>query len=160
MSHFLYGHKDLTAEPDVWKVGKSLTPWSAVRLRQRHCWNTVGLDYLFFGRARHIDFLENQVKRHFEYRCGSSLVGNCRTELFKVPEQELFDYIRDQIKTHELHVNELVLKEMYSATSAGQCPFGVPSEDTADHWCEQRVLEMWGKDPDEILRERLFVWEQ
>jgi len=157
MSHFLYGHKDLTGVEDVWKVGIAMTPWSAVRLRQRHCWNTVGLDHLFFGRARHIKLLEKRVKTHFKHRCGSELVGNCRTELFQVSEIELFNYIREEIKKDNLHVHEVVLSKPYTASSAGQCPFNVPREDIAAEWCENMVEKHWGKDPERIQFERLFT---
>ena len=156
MSHFLYGHKDLTGVKEVWKVGIAMTPWSAVRLRQRHCWNTVSLDYLFFGRERHIKLLEDRVKENFKDQCGSALAGNCRTELFQVNELELFNYIREQIKTDDLHVQEVILKNPYSASSAGQCPFNVPREDVASEWCENLVEKHWGKDPEKILFEKLF----
>lgn len=146
MSHFLYGHKDLTGEKDVWKVGKAMTPWSAVRLRQRLCWNTIGLEYLFFGRKKHIEFLESKVKKFFNYKSGTQLAGKCRTELFKVPEDALFGYIRNLIKEHNLHVQEIRLDKSYTATSAGDCPFGVPQEEYAARWCEDLVEQRWGKD--------------
>ena len=156
MSHFLYGHKDLTGVKDVWKIGIVMTPWSAVRLRQRHCWNTVSLDYLFFGRKRHIKRLEDRVKEHFKYQSGSTLAGACRTELFQVSEEELFAYIRDQIKKDDLHVQEIVLETPYTASSAGQCPFKIPREDLAARWCENLVEERWGKDPIRVQFESLF----
>jgi len=156
MSHFLYAHKDLTGQADVWKVGKALTPWSAVRLRQRNCWNTVGLDYLFFGRASHIEKLESRVKKNFDYCSGTSLVGDCRTELFQVKEKMLFDYIRNQIKQDELHIKEIVLEKPYIATSFGSCPFKVPSEDHARAWCNKIVKNNWGDEPEQILIRRLF----
>ena len=156
MSHFLYGHKDLTGEKDVWKVGKAITPYSAVRLRQRLCWKTIGLDYLFFGRARHIEFLESKVKNHFKHSSGTALAGKCRTELFKVTEDELFTYIRYLIAEHDLHVQEVKLTTPYTAASAGECPFKIPQEDYASQWCNTLIEQKWGKDPEKVLFERLF----
>lgn len=156
MSHFLYGHKDLTGEQDVWKVGRALTPYSAIRLRQRLCWKTIGLDYLFFGRPRDIEFLESKVKTHFKYSSGTALAGKCRTELFKVAEKELFAYIRRLIKDHELHVQEIKLETPYVAASAGDCPFKIPQEYDAGSWCDALVEQKWGKDPRQLRFESLF----
>ena len=58
MSHFFYLHKDLTGEPDAWKLGIALTPYSAVRARQKFCWNKFKLDrrsFQFQPNYLHVD---------------------------------------------------------------------------------------------------------
>ena len=116
----------------------------------------MDLTICFLAVERHIKLLEDHVKEHFKYQCGSVLAGNCRTELFQVTELELFAYIRDQIKKNDLHVQEVVLEKSYTASSAGQCPFKVPREDVSFKWCENLVEQQWGKDPEKVLFERLF----
>ena len=63
MSHFLYIHKDLSNVAGVWKVGVAMTPYSAVRARQKFCWNKFHLDYLYFGLPWHVKFLEKTIKK-------------------------------------------------------------------------------------------------
>ena len=65
-SFFIYVHDDLSQDPDWKKVGKSMTPHSAVRARQKYCSKKVSLNHLYFGDPAHIDFLEKEFKE--EYR--------------------------------------------------------------------------------------------
>ncbi len=74
-SFFLYLHKDLSGHPDVWKLGKAMTPYSAVRARQKFMWEKFGLDYLYFGRPSHIDCLEEIVKTNLFSFSATNLLG-------------------------------------------------------------------------------------
>lgn len=144
MSHWLYIHKDLTGEPEVWKAGTAKTPYSANRLRQRLCWKQNQLDYLWFGFPQHILFLEQEIKEHFYSRSGASLNSfGTQTELFKVDIIEFRNYIGKVIEKYDLCVKEIVLSKPYTATSSGKCPFGIPGEKDADYWLAQKAEKLF-----------------
>lgn len=144
MSHFLYAHKDLTKTPNVWKIGVAITPYSAVRARQKFCWEQFGLDYLWFGFPNHIAFLENRIKHDLWNRSGKYLhnIGT-QTELFKIQIGALRAMINDLIEEYELCVKEIVLDSPYVASNSGQCPFEIPSEKDAGAWLAKKANTCW-----------------
>jgi hypothetical protein len=140
MSHFLYLHKDLSGTENVWKVGVSVTPYTAVRLRQKFCWNQFGLDYLWFGQPEHVAMLEAVVKRHFHKVSGKVLKGfGTQTELFQVPIDEMLTVISNVISEYGLKIKQVQLADRYTASNSGSCPFGIPSEKDADWWLTNRL---------------------
>jgi len=145
MSHFFYIHKDLSGEPDAWKIGIALTPYSAVRARQKFCWNQFKLDHVYFGRAFHIEVLEDLLKRRLWRHCAKFVKGgSSQTEMFKLPIEELLKEVETVINERELHIRKLDLPNGYSATKKSKCPFKLPSEALAAEYCAQRVTEHWG----------------
>jgi len=146
MSHFLYIHPCMSGTPGVWKVGVSKTPYSAVRARQRYTWNKFGLEYLYFGRPDDIGCLEKMIKDYFSYCSGKTLQGY-GTELFKVDVNLVRKYIAIKIHNQKLDVKPVVMKQSYTASSSGQCPFGIPTEQDADFYLNRRVNEMFGNSP-------------
>ena len=147
MSHFLYIHKDMSGTPDVWKPGIAMLPYSAVRARQKFTWNQFELNYLFFGRPRHIVFLEKTIKSHFSYCSGNILQGfGGQTELFQIKEEDLLFFVRSTIAQHNLTIKEILLEKPYTASNSGQCPFGCPTEAYAESWCNNKAVELFGKD--------------
>ena len=150
MSHYLYLHKDLAEHEDVWKAGITITPYSAVRSRQRFSWKQFGLDYLFFGRPDDIKALEAGIKKKFNRLSGKKLNGiGTQTELFCIKIESLLAFINTAIATYDLDIVEIKLEQPYTASSSGRCPFGVPSDTEAgyflDRLCEEKFGALRGK---------------
>lgn len=147
MSHFFYIHQDLSGDPDWNKAGVSITPYSAVRARQKFCSKEFTLDHLYFGRSRHIHRLESIVKERYKHLSGKTLTGRGQTELFNVDQLSLTKFINQTIEDLGLHIQKVELEKPYSASNAGNCPFKVPSESSVWQWAENLVEDRWGKDP-------------
>jgi hypothetical protein len=147
MSCFLYMHRDMSKHEDIWKIGVAKTPYSAVRARQKFCWDKFGLDYLYFGNPYHISSLEERAKQYFYPRSGKYLnrIGG-QTELFSIDIKLLKGFIDTQISQFEYQVREIVLDKPYTASSSGSCPFGIPSENQVDGWLEKKFHELFSCD--------------
>lgn len=140
MSHFLYIHKDLSNVAGVWKVGVAMTPYSAVRARQKFCWNKFHLDYLYFGLPGHVKFLEKTIKHRFNHLTGKQAQGtSANTEMIKIDIEVLSKEIKKIIEERNLKVHQLELAEPYSAAKSGDCPFGIPSEVYAGAWLQSKA---------------------
>ena len=142
MSHFLYIHPCMAGTPDVWKVGVTKTPYSAVRARQKYTWAKFGLDYLYFGRPNSILWLEQQVKDYFRNWSGKTIQGY-GTELFQIEIGQLRNKINSLIQEHQLDVVIVTMKGAYTASSSGQCTFGIPGEKDADWYLECKANEIF-----------------
>lgn len=143
MSYFLYIHADTSNSEGVWKVGKSLTPYSAVRSRQKNSWKQFELDYLWFGYPQEIHFLEKKVKRHFYKHSGKYKTGYSQTELFQIPVKQIVNYINETINDNSLLIQSIELKEKYCASKSGSCPFGIPSEKYASEWLNDKLEDLF-----------------
>ena len=145
MSHFLYIHKDLSSVKGVWKVGVAMTPYSAVRARQKFCWNKFSLDYLYFGLPSHIALIEKLLKRRFSHLTGKALQDNgANTEMIKIDIERLLNEVKNIVNQHNLKVHQLELEEPYSAAKSSDCPFGIPSEQYATWYLNQRAKDFFG----------------
>lgn len=127
-SFVFYIHSDLSKVSDIWKIGKAITPYTAVRARQKYMSEKFYLDYLFFGDPTDIANLENHIKSVLKSRLVNT---GCQTELFRIPINELLNLIKGTIETRDLRIKEIVLKEKYSACNSSSCPLGFPSEQNA-----------------------------
>jgi hypothetical protein len=132
----------MAGTPDVWKVGVTKTPYSAVRARQKYTWAKFGLDYLYFGRPNSILWLEQQVKDYFRNYSGKTIKGY-GTELFQVEIAQLRNKINSLIQEHQLDVVMVTMKGAYTASSSGQCTFGIPGEKDADWYLECKANEIF-----------------
>ena len=145
MSNFLYIHHDLSGVPDVWKIGVAMTPYSAVRARQKFCWNQFSLQHLYFGSPCSVAHLESAVKQHFASRSGKVLKNfGSQTEMFNVPIDELLTFIDQYIERHLLLVKKIEMVSDYTAANSKSCPFKIPPEDMAGYWCSTKVKEIFG----------------
>jgi len=135
MSHFLYIHPCMSGTPDVWKIGVTKTPYSAVRGRQKYTWIKFGLTHLYFGLPHDVLWLEQRIKDIFQNFSGKVIQGY-GTELFNIGLQPLRAEIARLIEDCKLKVIEVKLKEPYTASSSGKCPFGLPGESDADFFLE------------------------
>ena len=153
-SYFFYIHREIQGIPDVWKAGKSITPYSAVRARQKFCWNTFSLDYLWFGRPKHIDILEDRVKYHFNY---CSAKGDARTELFNIDIDTLLKYVSYVINEYNLDVKIVELEQPYSSANSGNCPLSIPPEGYHNATLDARLELEFGPDSSEKLFNNLFT---
>jgi hypothetical protein len=131
---------------DVWKVGVTKTPYSAVRGRQKYTWSKFGLTDLYFGDPSDIAWLEQQVKDDFKYCSGKTLQGY-GTELFKINIDVLKKFIAHLTEEHDLRVRPVTMNQPYTAASSGQCPFKIPGEKDADWYLEKKCDEIFGTKP-------------
>lgn len=157
MSHFLYAHKDLTNTPDVWKIGIAITPYSAVRARQKFCWQQFGLDHLWFGFPTHIEFIEEYIKHDLRLCSGKTLQNlGTQTEMFKIDIKVLKHKINNLIKTQGLCVMEIPLDQPYVASNSGQCPFRIPGEKQAEDWLNEKAKKQW-PDKIQIINQPIYI---
>lgn len=144
MSNFFYIHKDLSGKENCWKIGVAITPYSAVRARQKYCWNDFTLDYVYFGTWRDITWMERHIKSLFYGHSAKYITGKkSRSEMFKVNIDYLRDTIAEEIKKHKLKVMPLELPNGYSASSASMCPLKLPSEAEARGHCQRLCEQYW-----------------
>jgi hypothetical protein len=129
--------------PDVWKVGITKTPYSAVRARQKFTWQKFGLEYLYFGRPSDIAWLEQELKDYFRFCSGKTLQGY-GTELFQANIREIQKQINHLIESCGLNVMPVAMKGPYTASASGSCPFGIPGEKDADWFLERKADEVFG----------------
>jgi hypothetical protein len=128
----------------VWKVGVAMTPYSAVRARQKFCWNKFHLDYLYFGLPGHVTYLEKYIKHRFSHLTGKQAQGtSANTEMIKIDIEILLQEIKKVILEQNLKIHQLILPEPYSAANSGHCPFGIPSEVYATEWLENKAEEFF-----------------
>jgi hypothetical protein len=156
MSNFLYIHKDMSGDPAWNKVGISITPYSAVRSRQKNCSQEFTLDHLYFGRAVHIGLLEYILKDTYKSFTGKAITGRGQTELFKLTQEQLVKIINESIVEREFDIIKMALKKPYSASKASNCPFDVPSESAVAPWAKKLVLETWGESEEEKFVKHLW----
>lgn len=142
MSHFLYIHACMSGTPNVWKVGVTKTPYSAVRARQKFTWKKFGLEHLYFGRPSDIGWLEQQLKNHFK-SCSGKAIQGYGTELFQAHIQTIQKQIDYLIEMSNLDVMLVEMKVPYTANASGNCPFGIPGEKDADWFLERKADEVF-----------------
>lgn len=144
MSHFLYIHPCMAGTSDVWKIGVTKTPYSAVRGRQKYTWAKFGLTHLYFGEPNDVLWLEQRIKDIYQNLSGKAIQGY-GTELFKIAIKQLCAEINGLIEKCNLKVIAVSLKEPYTASSSGKCPFGIPSEICADFFLESVADEVFSQ---------------
>ena len=95
-SFILYIHNDLSGDTNWKKIGKAMTPYSAVRSRQKNCSQKFYLNHIFFGDPEHINILEETFKKTC-YRLSGTYLNKIsgQTELFKMPEEEILIHLLD-----------------------------------------------------------------
>lgn len=136
----------MASTPDVWKVGITKTPYSAVRGRQKNVWTKFGLTDLYFGEPLDIAWLEQQVKDDFKY-CSGKVLQGYGNELFNININVLKKFIAQMTEEHDLRVRPVAMKEPYTAANSGKCPFGIPGEKDADWYLQQKCNEIFGAKP-------------
>jgi len=145
MSHFFYIHRDLRDHPDVNKIGIAISPYSAVRARQKFCWDQVGLDHVYFGMPNHIRYLETIFKqKYFEFSGKHLNRRGGQSELFKMTEKEILNAVDKIIKGYKLNIKKLELTELYTASNSQQCPLKLPPESQLHNHCNREVSKIWG----------------
>jgi len=157
MSHFLYIHACMSGTPNVWKVGVTKTPYSAVRARQKFTWKKFGLEYLYFGRPLDIAWLEQQLKDHFR-SCSGKTIQGYGTELFQATIQTIQKQINYLIEVSNLDVIPVTMTGRYTASASGNCPFGIPSEKDANWFLERKADEVFvTKNRPKTVGKRIFT---
>lgn len=127
VGRFFYVHPDVSGVTGVWKIGVTISPYTAVRQRQKFMHKTFSIDHLFIGTGRDIAQLESNLKQLLN-DAGYATQRSSQTEMFEIDIDKLLGIIEQQIYDHDLNVFKFPLKEPYSATSSGSCPLGLPSE--------------------------------
>jgi hypothetical protein len=147
----------MAGTPDIWKIGVTKTPYSAVRGRQKYTWAKFGLTHLYFGEPRDVLWLEGRIKYTYQNLSGKAIQGY-GTELFKIAIKQLCDEIDSLIEKCNLKVAAVDLKEPYTASSSGKCPFGIPSEVNADYFLEAVADEVFSQPArPKTLSKRVFL---
>lgn len=138
-SYVLYIHRELGNTPNWWKCGRSITPYSAVRLRQRLLLNPFELEHVYFGDPQDIAWLELQVHNRFP----RDQKGLCNQELVNCELSELTEYIDHLITLNGLSVKHL--GSNYAAHKSGDCPYGFPAEKHIHTWAESKLDQVFGQ---------------
>lgn len=137
----------LCGTKNVWKLGKTMTPYSAVRSRNRVYWGGFGLDHLFFGHPASIDALEESLKLFFHEFSGTVLNKRSgQTEMFMVDIDVLLAKIQELIVKNNLQVAKVAMDAPYTASNSGECPFGIPSESKSYEYLDNLVNAQLGVD--------------
>jgi hypothetical protein len=151
-SGFFYLHRSIDKTPDIWKVGVTLSPYSAVRARSKFTWEKFVLDHLYFGVPADVGILEETVKNSLYERSGAHLNGlGGQTEIFNITEAELLEKIQQIIITRGLNVSKLELGEPYCANNKTTCPLGLPGEQNMLDWTLREVEKQW---PGSLMKKR------
>lgn len=149
--YILYIHPSLCGTPNWWKVGQAITPYSAVRVRQRFMVAPFEIPNIWFGRSADIETLENAVTKKFP----GTEKGGGNTEMVNCTLSELTSFINDYITEKNgnnqflsdqaaLDIIELPLDAPYTATNSSNCPFGFPSEKNIHEWAAQECDNFFG----------------
>lgn len=142
---FFYIHKDLGGDSNWRKIGIAMTPYSAVRARQKNLSKEFSLDHVYFGIPSDIAKLETNIKNIFKHMSGSILNNiAAQTEMFKISETDLLDEIHKQIVSLNLHVEKCVLAVPYSAANSGACPLGIPCEQNSHEYLTNILENKYG----------------
>lgn len=161
-SYWLYMHPELQGKPNYWKVGKTLTPYSAVRSRQRHMVDDFYLTALWFGHPDDVDTLEYVI--HSIYRpTGNNKLGSGRGELvYYNAEQE--GCRLDTAIQRSIDIRGADMKRMYTgnargyhATNSTQCVFNCVQEKDAHEWSRLRIKEMFNTDRRLVKPKSIFA---
>jgi len=135
-SFILYIHNDLSGDPEVVKLGRGMTPYSVVRLRQRFMSKIFEIDHFYFGDPDDI----HQLETHLKFTLKSRAVRNrCQRELFRIPVGDLLQTIDDYILKHHLRVAKVQLPEKYSAHNSRTCPLKIPSEKRSYDYLKAKI---------------------
>ena len=150
-SYWLYIHPELTGKPNYWKVGKSLTPYSAVRSRQRYLVDDFYLTAVWFGHPDDIAELERAI--HSIWRpADDKKLGSSRGELIYYKEEDsssssssLEMFIEQMIYSRNSRVKRMYTgnPKGYHATNAGQCCFESDQEKYAHEWSKRKLKELF-----------------
>jgi len=144
-SFILYIHNDLSGDPDWKKIGKAMTPYSAVRSRQKNCSKKFYLNHIFLGDPCHIDVLEESFKRTCYTLSGTHINQiSGQTEIFKMSEEAILDHLLGIIEKYNLRVKKIELDTPYSACNSGECPLQIPSEANSYAYLRNLVIRTWG----------------
>jgi len=161
-SFIIYIHNDLSGDTNWKKIGKAMTPYSAVRSRQKNCSQKFYLNHIFFGDPEHINILEETFKKTC-YRLSGTYLNKIsgQTELFKMPEEEILIHLLGIIEQYNLNVKKIDLDGPYFACNSGECPLQIPSENYSYAYLRNLVIKTWGtcsniKSKNDVRSDNLF----
>lgn len=149
-SYWLYMHPELQGKQHYWKVGKALTPYSAVRARQRFLVDDFYLTALWFGHPDDVATVESIVHSLYRPKYDSKL-GSCRGELVYYNPTEQGSTLESAIQLI-ITLRHASLKRMstgnplgYHATNSGQCVFNCVQEKDAHEWSRTQIRKMFNR---------------
>ena len=149
-SYWLYLHPELQGKQHYWKVGKALTPYSAVRARQRFLVDDFYLTAVWFGHPKDVATIEQLI--HSMYRpMNEARLGSSRSELVYYNPEDHELTLESSIQL-AIDLRGASLKRMstgnpngYHATNSTQCPFDCPQEKYAHDWSRKRIYTMFNR---------------
>lgn len=145
-SYWLYIHPELSQKDHYWKVGRSLTPYSAVRSRQRYLIDDFYLTAVWFGKPDDIARLETTVQSIYK---PLDSPGTGRRELIYYNPNEQHHSLETAIDViiygHKLKVVRRYTGNPrgYHATNSGQCPLHCDQEQYAHEWSRQQLKQQF-----------------
>jgi hypothetical protein len=147
-SYWLYMHPELSGAEHYWKVGKSLTPYSAVRSRQRFLVNDFYLTALWFGHPDDIARLERDIHQLWRPRSEQRLGSSRRELIYYQPDQEhhaaLDTAIEIMLWSRKLRIQRMHTGTRgYHATNSSQCCFHSAQEKDAHEWSRLKLRDMF-----------------
>ena len=147
-SYWLYIHPELQGKKNYWKVGKCLTPYSAVRARQRFLVDDFYLTAVWFGVPGDVAQVESAIHAAYRPKYGAQL-GSSRSELVYYDEDQAGESLISTIDTviaiqgARLKRRPIKNPKGYHATNSGQCVFNCPQEKNAHEWSRQQIKTMF-----------------
>ena len=149
-SYWLYLHPELQGKKNYWKVGKSLTPYSAVRSRQRFLVDDFYLTAVWFGHPSDVAAMEQIIHSIYRPILGSKL-GSSRGELVYYDEEaegySLATSIQLAIDLRKASLTRMHTSDPrgYHATCSSQCVFNCVQEKDAHEWSRRLIRSMFNR---------------
>lgn len=150
-SYVLYLHRELRLLENWWKAGRAITPYSAVRLRQRLVHDQFCLEHVYFGNPEDIKWLEKRIHSAFPGPDNTY----CNKELVQVEEARLLAFIDHQISHFGLEITHL--GDNYTAHRSQHCPYGFPVEKDIHEWARDKLEETFGTQRGKFRPKNEFV---
>ena len=119
------------------KFGITHLLWERLRMQQQGTDEEIQFDHVWLMKSRtkaQIDLIEKQLKNHYKQWCLHNQTKRAgHTEWYSQVDLKEFTKLLNKF-AGELPGVELIkvpLKKPYTATSSGQCPLGLPSNDVS-----------------------------
>jgi len=116
------------------KFGITHLLWERLRMQQQGTDEEIQFDHVWLMRApskSQIDQVERELKNYYKTWCLHNTTKRAgHTEWYSQVDLEEFSKLLDKYSTdYGCEIVEIALEKPYTATSSGQCPLGLPTND-------------------------------
>ena len=127
------------------KFGITHLLWERLRMQQQGTDEEIQFDHVWLMKApskSHIDSVEKQLKTFYHDWCLHNTTKRAgHTEWYtKVDFKEFSKLLIELTTAHDCKIIKVPLKKPYTATSSGQCPLGLP---TNDRYKGKEYIQEW-----------------